>query len=47
LREEIETVISDYGWNKVAMQKMRKLDSFLKESERLLGSGAREYISQS
>ncbi|KAK7462853.1 hypothetical protein VKT23_007429 [Stygiomarasmius scandens] len=40
LREEIETVISDYGWNKVAMQKMRKLDSFLKESERLLGSGA-------
>ncbi|KAF9445324.1 cytochrome P450 [Macrolepiota fuliginosa MF-IS2] len=40
LREEITTVIKEHGWNKVAIEKMRKLDSFIKESERLHGSGA-------
>ncbi|KAF5369084.1 hypothetical protein D9758_002904 [Tetrapyrgos nigripes] len=40
LREEVELVVAEYGWTKTAMGKMRKLDSFLKESERLMGSGA-------
>ncbi|EJD07460.1 cytochrome P450, partial [Fomitiporia mediterranea MF3/22] len=37
LREEIEQVIKEEGWSKVAMTKMRKLDSFMKESQRLNG----------
>ncbi|KAF8991075.1 cytochrome P450 [Cyathus striatus] len=35
MREEVETVIVDDGWMKEAMGKMRKLDSFVKESIRL------------
>ncbi|KAF8590629.1 cytochrome P450 [Ramaria rubella] len=31
LWEEIEAVVSEHSWNKVAMSSMRKLDSFLKE----------------
>jgi len=35
MRKEAEAVIAGDGWTKVAMQKMRKIDSFLKESQRL------------
>jgi hypothetical protein len=36
LREEIETVLrEDGGWGKPTLTKMRKLDSFLRESQRL------------
>lgn len=35
LREEIASVVGEDGWTKTALQKMRKLDSFLKESHRL------------
>jgi hypothetical protein len=47
LREEIEELISQDGWKKTTIAKMRKLDSFLKESSRLhhLTSGtSRKYI---
>ncbi|KXN83235.1 Ent-kaurene oxidase [Leucoagaricus sp. SymC.cos] len=37
LREEAETVIAEHGWTKIALQKLRKIDSFLKESHRLNG----------
>ena len=37
LREEIETVVNEHGWNKTSIGKMRKLDSLLKESQRLTG----------
>ncbi|EJD07466.1 cytochrome P450 [Fomitiporia mediterranea MF3/22] len=37
LREEIEQVIKEDGWSKVAMTKMWKLDSFMKESQRMNG----------
>ncbi|KAI0084548.1 cytochrome P450 [Irpex rosettiformis] len=37
LREEAATIIGEYGWTKVAMQKMRKADSFFKECQRLHG----------
>ncbi|KAJ7589645.1 cytochrome P450 [Mycena floridula] len=40
LREEIETIVDEYGWTKSAMGKMVKLDSFLKESQRMTGVGA-------
>ena len=35
LREEVETIIAEEGWSKASIGKMRKLDSFLKESMRL------------
>ncbi|GJJ07761.1 hypothetical protein Clacol_001966 [Clathrus columnatus] len=39
MREEIESVIAQEGWTKIAMTKMHKLDSFLKESLRYNGIG--------
>jgi Cytochrome P450 len=41
LSEEIETIVAQEGWTKSTIMKMRKLDSFLKESIRLhpLGQG--------
>ncbi|KXN83238.1 Ent-kaurene oxidase [Leucoagaricus sp. SymC.cos] len=40
MREEAEKVIREHGWTKLAMQQMRKIDSFLKESQRLNSIGA-------
>lgn len=42
LREEVESVIEQDGWTKLAMQKMRKLDSFMRETQRVNGLGLRE-----
>jgi hypothetical protein len=39
LREEVEAVIATDGWTKSAMGKMRKVDSFIKEAQRLEGLG--------
>ncbi|EPS94649.1 hypothetical protein FOMPIDRAFT_1169461 [Fomitopsis schrenkii] len=41
LREEIEAIVREEGWTKAAMNKMRRVDSFLKETARLLGLGAK------
>ena len=38
LREEVETVVEKEGWTKVALVKMTKLDSFLKECQRVAGT---------
>ena len=35
LREEVESIIADEGWTKASMQKMRKIDSFMRESSRV------------
>ncbi|OBZ66897.1 Ent-kaurene oxidase [Grifola frondosa] len=40
LREEVDAIISVEGWSKAAMDKMRKIDSFLKESQRMMGINA-------
>ncbi|KAK0448923.1 cytochrome P450 [Desarmillaria tabescens] len=37
LRDEVETTIVGEGWTKAAMGKMNKLDSFVKEAQRLYG----------
>ncbi|KAI0732573.1 cytochrome P450 [Fomitopsis betulina] len=37
LREEVESVVKEHGWNKIAVGKMWKLDSFMRESQRLNG----------
>src|ERR1700691_5671216 len=41
LRHEVETVVAEEGWTKAAMDKMHKIDSFLRETQRLddLNSG--------
>lgn len=43
MREEVEAVIAVGGWTKAGMQKMRKVDSFLKESQRLNSAGSSAY----
>ncbi|KDQ49529.1 hypothetical protein JAAARDRAFT_165601 [Jaapia argillacea MUCL 33604] len=37
MREEVEAIVNEEGWSKAAMQKMKKLDSFLKETQRYNG----------
>ncbi|KAJ3543507.1 hypothetical protein NM688_g5847 [Phlebia brevispora] len=37
LREEVEGILQEEGWTKAAMGKMRKLDSFMRESQRMNG----------
>ncbi|KAF9236862.1 cytochrome P450 [Melanogaster broomeanus] len=38
LREEVQSIVETEGWSKDALAKMRKIDSFLKESQRMEGS---------
>ena len=40
MREEIQTVVEEEGWTKAALTRMRKVDSFIRESQRLTGVGA-------
>ncbi|KAF8637704.1 hypothetical protein AX16_010779 [Volvariella volvacea WC 439] len=40
LREEIQDIIDTEGWTKTAMGKLRKLDSFIRESQRVSAGGA-------
>jgi cytochrome P450 len=35
LREEVEEVVKSEGWTKDGLDQMHKLDSFIKESQRL------------
>jgi cytochrome P450 len=39
LREELQAVTAEHGWTKQAMDHLIKMDSFLKESQRLMGLG--------
>lgn len=44
LREEVEGAIREHGWSKVAIQKLRKLDSFIKESLRVNPTSSRTFF---
>ena len=46
LREEVEAITKEEGWSKAALGKMRKIDSFLRECQRVEGfsSGMCLYI---
>lgn len=35
LREEVESIVKEHGWTKTSIFKMRKLDSFLREVQRI------------
>ncbi|KAF9231273.1 cytochrome P450 [Melanogaster broomeanus] len=39
LREEVESVVESEGWSKAALEKMSKIDSFIRESQRIEGLG--------
>ncbi|KAI9465137.1 cytochrome P450 [Lactarius psammicola] len=39
LRHDVETAVAEEGWTKAGMDKMYKVDSFIKESQRIDGSG--------
>lgn len=43
LRDEAEAVIKEEGWTKAGMRKLRRLDSFMKESLRLNGINCSKY----
>ncbi|KAF8637674.1 hypothetical protein AX16_010749 [Volvariella volvacea WC 439] len=40
LREEVERIVEEEGWSKSSIGKMRKLDSFVRESQRVSNGGA-------
>ena len=35
LREEVNAVVGEYGWTKAAIDRMCRIDSFIRESQRL------------
>jgi Cytochrome P450 len=37
LREEVDAAIKDEGWTKAGIDRMHKIDSFIRESQRLDG----------
>jgi cytochrome P450 len=39
MREEVQSVVEAEGWTKAALQNMRKVDSFIKEVQRMDGLG--------
>jgi hypothetical protein len=41
MREEAERVVREEGWTKAALNSMVKIDSFLRESQRLNPTGPR------
>lgn len=43
LREEVLKVTEEHGWTKLAMDKLIRMDSFLKEAQRMVGLGSREF----
>lgn len=49
LRVEISSVVAEYGWSKDAIRHMVKLDSFVKETQRLspIGSGTSKHFFSS
>jgi hypothetical protein len=43
LREEVECVVREFGWTKAALDRMFKVDNFLRESQRINGLGIGAY----
>ena len=44
MREEVETIVARDGWSKDSLNKMHKVDSFLKENQRCEGLGCRTLL---
>ncbi len=48
LRHDVETAVAEEGWTKAGMDKMHKVDSFLRETQRVdsIDSGPLDYPSR-
>ena len=46
LREETEAVINEVGLTGASLQKLRKMDSFMRENQRMNGITSRKYYYQ-
>lgn len=44
MREEAERAVEKEGWTKAALNNMHKIDSFLRESQRLNASGPGKHV---
>jgi len=42
LRKEVDAIVKEEGWTKAAIDRMIKVDSFLRESQRVNGMATRE-----
>ena len=42
LREEVEEVVKSEGWTKAGLDQMHKIDSFIRETQRLHSIGSRK-----
>ena len=42
LREEVEEVVKSEGWTKAGLDQMHKIDSFIRETQRLHPIGIRK-----
>jgi hypothetical protein len=42
LREEVDAMVKEEGWTKAGIDKMYKIDSFLRETQRLGGLSSRQ-----
>jgi hypothetical protein len=40
LRREVEAAVAEEGWTKAGLDKMYKIDSFVRETQRLDGMGS-------
>jgi hypothetical protein len=47
LRLDVETAVAEEGWTKAGMDKMYKIDSFLRETQRLDNLDWRPFYSSS
>jgi hypothetical protein len=45
LREGVNAVVTEYGWTKAAVDRMYRIDSFIRESQRLNPVGTSEFNS--
>lgn len=45
IREEVEKVVSEEGWNKAALGRMYYLDSFLRETQRMHSAGTSKSLN--
>ena len=43
LRDEVEPIVKEEGWSKAAVAKMYKVDSFMKETQRMNGLSLGEF----
>lgn len=48
LRKEVEAVVAEEGWTKAGIDKMHKLDSFVRETQRMdnIGDGSLVFLSR-